>query len=151
MRLVRTRSGPWVGASRGHGRSGRGRRRGAGRSWSRAGRRERSERRSSLGRRRIEGRHGPLESEAEEQARLEARAGEEAVRTTAAELLAAHVATLQKWEYQVETIDLTAHWTKTMQAAAIRAMRDKINAPVDPDVRLLLQRAQGLLVRDVLQ
>jgi hypothetical protein len=73
-------------------------------------------------------RKSPEEKAAEEQARLEARAGEEAVRTAADERVAAHVATLQTWEYHVETIDLTAHWTKTMQAAAIQSMRDKINA-----------------------
>jgi hypothetical protein len=68
------------------------------------------------------------EKAAEEQARAEANAAEEAVRAAAAEQLAAHVATLQKWEYHVETIDLTSHWTKAMQAAAIQTMRDKINA-----------------------
>jgi hypothetical protein len=54
-------------------------------------------------------------------------ATEQAAATSAAELLAAHVATLPKWEYHVETIDLTSHWTQKLQAAAIDAMRDKIN------------------------
>jgi hypothetical protein len=95
-------------------------------------------------------RKSPEEKAAEEQARLEARAGEEAVRTAAAERLAAHAATLQKWEYHVETIDLTAHWTKTMQGrghsvdagqnqcARGRGLGDDL-VRVDPDVRLLLQ------------
>jgi hypothetical protein len=68
------------------------------------------------------------EKAAEEQAKATEKAAEEAIQAAAAERLAAHVATLAKWEYHVETIDLTSHWTKTMQAAAIQNMRDKINA-----------------------
>jgi uncharacterized protein DUF4177 len=73
-------------------------------------------------------RKSPEEKAAEEEAKAEAKAAEEVVRAAAAEKLAGHVATLHKWEYHVETIDLTSHWTKTMQAAAIQAMREKINA-----------------------
>jgi hypothetical protein len=68
------------------------------------------------------------EKAAEEQAKAAETAVEEATRAAAAEQLGAHVATLQKWEYHVETIDLASHWTKAMQAAAIQGMRDKINA-----------------------
>jgi len=74
------------------------------------------------------GRKSPDEKAAEEQAKAAAKDAEEAASAAAAEELAGHVATLKKWEYHVETIDLTSHWTKAMQAAAIQTMRDKINA-----------------------
>lgn len=61
-------------------------------------------------------------------AELKRRAEEEAARVAAANALADHVSSLPKWEYHVETIDLTAHWTKTMQNHALKTMHDKINA-----------------------
>lgn len=72
-------------------------------------------------------RKSPEEKAADARAKAEGQAAEAAVRRVEAEALAAHVATLPKWEYHVETIDLTAHWTKAMQAAAIQGMRNKIN------------------------
>jgi hypothetical protein len=74
------------------------------------------------------------EKAAEAQRREEGKAAEaqrlaeaEAARIAAAEALAEHVSSLPKWEYHVETIDLTAHWTKTMQRHALQTMHSKIN------------------------
>jgi Domain of unknown function (DUF4177) len=61
-------------------------------------------------------------------AEAQRREEEETARVTAANALAEHVASLPKWEYHVETIDLTAHWTKAMQRHALQTMDDKINA-----------------------
>lgn len=64
----------------------------------------------------------------ERSAELQRRAEEEAARIASADALARHVSSLPKWEYHVETIDLTAHWTKAMQKLALQTMHDKINA-----------------------
>jgi hypothetical protein len=72
-------------------------------------------------------RKSPEEKAAEEQAGADVRAAEETAREVAAQGLAAHIGTLQKWDYHVETLDLTSHWSKSLQTAAIQGMRDKIN------------------------
>lgn len=68
------------------------------------------------------------ERAAEEQAKAEAKAADYAARAAAAEALAAHVESLPKWEYHIETLDLTSHWTQSLQAAAIQNMQHRINA-----------------------
>jgi len=74
------------------------------------------------------GRRSAQENAAEQALKAERTAAEEQARAATAErLTAAHVATLPKWEYHVETIDLTSHWTAKRQAAAIQSMEDKIN------------------------
>lgn len=76
----------------------------------------------------------PEEKAAEDLVKAEARAfdqaaqdAEIAARDAEAKKLAAHVATVPKWDYHVETIDLSSHWTTRRQEEALEAMRSRIN------------------------